>query len=241
MASRRLFSGGLLLALAVGHPAVAGSFGIAPTRVELAAGHRIDVLTVHNQDVGPVQVQVRAFAWSQHEGNDQYEETREVLVAPPVFELPPQADQIIRIALRRDPDPARELSYRIVLQEVPQALPAGTSGLKVALRLTIPVFVAPPQPVHAELAWRAQRLADGTLQIKAANRGRAHVQINQFDLQMGDSVAALPVRIVQYVLPGSEVGWIVTPPASASPEALMQVHGSSDEGAFTAPVTPTGL
>jgi fimbrial chaperone protein len=242
MASHRLFSDGLLLlALAAGHAAVAGSFGIAPTRVELAAGHRIDVLTVHNQDVGPVQVQVRAFAWSQHDGNDQYEETHEVLVAPPVFELPPQAEQIVRLALRRDPDPARELSYRVVLQEVPQALPAGTSGLKVAVRLAIPVFVAPPQPVHAELVWRAHRLADGRLQIEAANRGGAHVQINQFDLELGDAVAPLPVRIVQYVLPGSEVSWIVTPRVSVSPEAGLQVHGSSDQGAFTAPVTRTGL
>jgi fimbrial chaperone protein len=231
----------LLSALAVAHPAVAGSFGIAPTRVELDARRRIEVLTVHNQGVEPAQVQVRAFAWSQRDGQDQYDETHEVLVAPPVFELPPQADQIIRLALRRNPDPTRELSYRVVLEEVPHELPVGVTGLKVALRLTIPVFVAPAQPARAVVTWQAHRLADGTLQIQAANSGGAHVQINQFDLQLGDATAPLPVRTAWYVLPGSEVSWIVRPPANVTREAALQVQGSSDRGAFTAPVTLTGL
>jgi hypothetical protein len=34
---------------------------------------------------------------------------------------------------------------------------------------------------------------------------------------------------------------MVTPPASVSPDAGLQVHGSSDQGAFTALVTRTGL
>jgi fimbrial chaperone protein len=225
-----------VLALLVAQPAAAGAFGIAPTRLELAAAHRIDVLTVHNQDTAPALVQVRAFAWSQRSGRDQYDETRELLVAPPVFELPARAEQIVRVALRRDPDVARELSYRVVLQEVPRPLPAGTSGLNVALRLTIPVFVAPARPAHSELVWQAHYLADSTVRIEAANQGGAHVQISNFDVQFAGSATPLAVSTAQYLLPGSQVSWIVAPPADVKAHAVLLLRGSSDQGAFTAQV-----
>jgi fimbrial chaperone protein len=232
--AQRVFPGlGLLCLMVAAEVAAAGSFGIAPTRIELSAGHRVDVLTVRNQDSASSLVQVSAFAWSQRDGQDEYVATPELLVAPPVFELPGQAEQIIRVALRRDPDATRELSYRVVVQEVPRAQLVGT-GLNVALRLTIPVFVSPARPTYPDLEWHWQPLPDRTLRIDAVNRGTAHLQIHNLELQWEPAAEPLAVNAAKYVLPASAVSWIVVAPPGVDPQSELQVHGWSDQGAFSA-------
>ncbi len=114
-----------------------------------------------NADDSPVVVQIRVVRWSQKGGAEQLEDTRELLATPPVLQIPANSQQIIRVALRREPDSAQELSYRVIFEEVPQAAPKDFTGLRVALRLSIPVFVAPAQgKANAELAWESRWLPE---------------------------------------------------------------------------------
>lgn len=258
----------LLLCAVVAVPAVAGSFNISPIRVELTGGHRTAVLTMTNEDDEPVVVQVHVLAWSQQSGEEELVDTRELLVTPPVLQIPGGKEQILRVALRRDPDPTKEMTYRVVFEEVPQAAPANFSGLRVALRMSVPVFVA---PVHshatAELQWEAHALADGRYEVAATNNGTGHLQVTDFDVQLPG--AANPVRgmTAKYVLPGSRMSWILKPDGSAAapqpadpqapstfaphstptmraipqPGTPIVIHGHSDQGEFTAEVASNGL
>lgn len=232
--------GGLALLVMLGatHAALAGSFTISPVRVDLSAAHPIATLTLHNQDGERVLVQARATQWSQAGGTDQFADTREVLITPPVFELSGHAEQIVRVALRREPDPARELSYRIFLEEVPQPRPAGATGVGVALRLSIPAFVAAAHPARPDLVWQAQRLPDARVRIDAMNRGDAHVQIAGLELRIESS----PVRVegMRYLLPGSRASWLAPVPATAPLGQSLEIHGFSDQGEFTAQAARAG-
>ncbi len=76
-------------------------------------------------DDSPVVVQIRVVRWSQKGGAEQLEDTRELLVTPPVLQIPANSQQIVRVALRREPDGAQELTYRVIFEEVPQAAPQG--------------------------------------------------------------------------------------------------------------------
>lgn len=224
-----------LLASALAGTASAGTFSISPIRVELGASQRTAVLTVHNEEDKPVLVQATVLAWKQAGGEDQTEATRDLLVTPPVFTIGPNADQVLRVALRGQPDPARELDYRLLLAEVPGPPEQGFTGLRLALRLSLPVFVTPAHAApHVE--WRLERAADGALSLVAENSGNQHLQLSDFRLRFGDDAHAMHVGVMRYVLPGSRVGWPVTLPEGADPAAALSVQGFGDQGAFEASV-----
>jgi fimbrial chaperone protein len=220
--------------LAAAGTAAASTFTVSPIRLELSAAHHTGVLTVHNDGDEPTLVQVRAVAWSQVNGEDQYTDTHEVLSTPPVFEIPAKGEQIVRVALLREPDPSRELEYRVFLEEVPHDPPPGVTGLSIALRLSLPVFILPAGSTRAQVLWHAQRLQDGSLEIDAANQGSAHLQISDFELRFAGQSTPVHVAQTRYALPNSEINWVVTPPPEAAQASSLQIHGFSDKGEFDA-------
>ena len=236
MSFRRAIGCVALLLLAGAQRAKAGSFSVTPVRVELAQGHRTAVLTLRNPGDTPLTVQVSLVDWTQPDGEDRYAATHDVLATPPVFTISGNSEQIIRVALRRDADATRELPYRIFFEEVPQAAARDFNGLNVALRIGVPVFLQPRAAARSELSWSAHSLPDGRLQIEAGNSGTAHVQVTDFDLAFDAPGSRVHVGVVKYVLPGSRMSWIVTPPAGTSTTGTAHIHGFSDHGEFDAVV-----
>jgi len=98
-----------LLALAAAHAAQAGSFSATPVRVTLSPASRTASLTIENKGDEEVLVQSQVMAWSQRDGGDVLEESRELLISPPIFRIAPGAAQTLRIGLMRRPDPSRQL------------------------------------------------------------------------------------------------------------------------------------
>jgi fimbrial chaperone protein len=223
----------LLAVLAAAGTAAASSLGIAPVRIELSPSVSTAVLTVRNPEDSPVTVQAQGAAWSQQDTHDQLADTHDLLVTPPLFTIAPRGRQVVRIALRRAPDPSRELDYRLVLSEIPPvAAPQGT-GLRFALRITLPVFVAAATRTSAALSWRHDWLPDGTLEIEAENRGTAHLQILDFDVQTADHAAqVVHTAAARYLLPGSAAHWQLHPDASFPHATRIVIHGHSDAADF---------
>lgn len=228
----------LLLCLLGSQPLFAGSFTISPVRVELSAAHPIATLTLHNPLKERTLVEAQVLRWSQVEGADRFRATRALLVTPPVFELAGHGEQIVRVALRRAPDPMRELSYRVFLEEVPPPLPAGATGIGVTLRVSLPVFVDAAHATRPAVLWRAQPLADGRWQIDAHNQGSAHLQIAALELTARG--AAVRLGGMKYLLPGSTASWITPKPLEVPPGAALEIHGESDRGEFTAQAARAG-
>jgi fimbrial chaperone protein len=226
-----LANGGWLMLAAL--PATASTFTVAPIGLQLSPAHRTGVLTIRNNGDEPTLVQVRALAWSQTEGVDQYDPTPDVLITPPVFQIQPKGDQIVRVVLRRNADPARELTYRVFLQEVPPARQVGGAGLSMVLEISLPLFVPPSRAAQAEVVWRAQRLADGSLRISADNQGSAHLRITNFDLRFDDTATPIHISQPKYALPDSQVSWIITLPADAHLDSLLKIQGDSNQGEFS--------
>lgn len=217
--------------------AMAGSFTIAPVRVELGPSKRTEALTVRNEEDRPVLIQLDVRAWSQVAGEDRLDETAEALATPPVFTLPARGQQVVRVALRRQPDPARELQYRLILTEVPAAAAADFSGLQVALRLSLPVFVRPSSAVAPALDWRAAWDEQGQLVLTARNSGTAHAQVTDFRLVDQGSGQPLAEGLEsRYVLPGSERRWLLTPATAANHVRELQLHAETDRGTVTTTV-----
>ena len=225
-------------------PSLAGSFSISPLRVELSAQASTAALTIRNEEDAPALVQVETLLWSQSAGEDKLEPTQDLLVSPTVFTLPARGSQLVRVALRGAADPTRELSYRVILQEVPPEASPDFTGLRVALRLSIPVFVAPAASAKPDLAWSAVRDASGAIVLRADNSGGAHARVLSFTLTPESGTGAvLQDSVATYILPGQHRTWTLqnnnkTRDDSTASAARYRLKANTEHGEVVAELTP---
>jgi fimbrial chaperone protein len=206
----------------------AGSFSVNPVRVTLSAKQPVVAITVRNSDTEQTVVQLETNAWTQVDGKDTQVPSSDLLATPPIFTLPPGGSQIVRVGLRGARKSPGEVTYRLSLREVPP--PKDTpNGLRVALLISMPIFVVPTTPVAPDLKWRATRDADGKVRVVATNTGNAHVQLGKLDLLAnGDVVGSR--AIAEYVLPGNTRSWTLDAKGKLDAGAKMQISATSDAG-----------
>jgi fimbrial chaperone protein len=209
----------------------AGSFSVNPVRVTLSAKQPVAAITVRNAASEPTVVQLEVHAWSQEQGQDVLVPTSDVLATPPIFTVPPGKTQILRVGLRRPSAAAGETTYRLILREVPEAM--RTQGVKVALRISMPVFVVPATPVAPALEWKTTRTADGQIRVQVTNTGTAHAQVSKIELALADGGKAIGTRtMADYVLPGTTRSWTLAPSELTVVGSMVRIGSMTDAGAF---------
>lgn len=219
---------GAALSLAVvggGSPAAAGTLRVNPVLVEIGEGQRSGTVSVTNVENSPVVIRATVFEWRQENGEDRYIETAAMIVSPPVVTIAPGATQIVRVGPRAAPNAAA--SYRLIIEEVPEATPG--TGIRVALRLNLPLYIRMPAGRPADLAWSARRGADGNWSVEARNGGAGWIRVNG-----AIAAAATGLRFDDgfafgTVLPGGARRWTIgRAPAIADRARFQQIGADSD-------------
>lgn len=215
--------------------AQAGSFSINPVKLTLSAQNSMQIMTVRNDGAEAAVMQVELVAWSQANGQDVYTPTRELLATPPIFTVPAGGSQIIRVGLRRAPEGQRELAYRMFLQEVPPPAKPDTVGLQVALRISVPVFVAPSEPVKPVLYWQAVRLDEHTLKVGVTNTGNGHDHLSAYKIyRTGNAKPILAQKLFSYLLPGETHYWSLTTDTMPNPGESLRILTHTETGEVNA-------
>lgn len=198
-----------ILALFFQTYARAAGWDIDPVRIELSQQQQTAALTVKNSSDQATSIQIQAVEWSQHEGKDIYKPTTELLVSPPIFTIAPKSEQVIRVALRRQADSAKELTYRISLQELPPQQTQSFMGVHVALRVSLPVFVQSTIGLsEPKMSWEVLQLPENQLKVVLRNTGNAHVQVSDFSLYVpGNNTPIAGEAGSSYVLSGQTQEW----------------------------------
>ncbi len=178
---------------------------VYPLRVTFEANKTSEVVTVRNTDAKPLLLQPSVARWSQVDGQEVLEPTRDILLSPPLVEIPAGESQTIRLALRREADASMQRSYRLILQEVPRNAPATSTQVTMALKITIPVFVTAKTPSPAQM--RVTALA-GSSQLQFTNNGKSHLQIKSF-IVADNATQITKNESMFYVLPGQSIKQIV--------------------------------
>ena len=160
----------------------AGSLQVGPTRVSLADPASVESLTVRNAGDADMIVQLEKFAWHQREGLDEYEPTDELIATPPVFRVAAGGVQTIRIGVRSAAESDRQRAYRVFVREVPSEVTNAAGGLRVALRIGVPVFQGVSQAPADSVSWIAARQEDGRIAITANNAADAYVHVSELQL-----------------------------------------------------------
>jgi fimbrial chaperone protein len=201
----------LVLTAALVAPATfASSLDVQPVRLELASADDVGAVTFRNQGSSALLIQARPTAWSQVDGKSDFVATDELIVSPPIFNLQPGADQVVRVGVRGALGRSSERAYRIFFTELPGRPAAETANLRVNLSLAIPVFLAPEQRAPAPLEWSLTALEGGRVELGLHNAGNEHVQVKQVILKEAFSNRELGAgTALGYVLAGGERRWTI--------------------------------
>jgi len=215
--------------------ASAASLGVSPVRVTLSDSQKMSTITITNRGIEPVIMQLELYSWSQRDNEDVLTATREVLANPPIFTVPAGDSQLVRLGLRRATDPKRELTYRVIMRELPPPPDPNLNGARMLLELSLPVFVLPKTTLKPALLWQAIHTPDGGLKLSLSNIGSVHIQISRLKLLLPGSLQPLTLESSRYVLPG-QIGDFFLPFNSEnpipSPGATIQISAQTDVGDF---------
>jgi fimbrial chaperone protein len=230
---RRLSPIALVVAiLGVVSPAFCGTFTVSPVRISLSQSRPNSILQVTNRNDEPVTLQAHIVVWTSDGVKDIYQDSDEVMLNPPIANVGPKQTQFIRLGLRWPNETAQERSYRLILEEVPQAPKADFQGIRTLLRVVIPIFVAPRVTTNPKLSWDAVRTSNDRVRLIVKNLGTAHVQIKSLELASAEEPKSA-IRDSQpvYLLPNQQREWIVNDDAIRLARRIAIV-AATDAGAF---------
>ena len=201
--------------------AAASGLQVSPISLSLQAKENASGLTISNTGDNAVHAQVRVYQWSQNEKGDQLTTSRGLLASPPMIELQPGENQLIRVIRASAPPSgagAVEASYRLLIDEIPIKSAEQKAGLQFALSYSLPVFVNPIgiTETSPKLHWNYRLQPDGKqIELSVKNSGNGHAQLaglslisssgNDIDIHQG---------LLGYVLPGATMQWTLKIPPS---------------------------
>ena len=185
---KRSTSVAALAALALSSAALAGSFGVSPTRVDLDRGAKSAIVEVMNDDTATLSFQAKLFEWHQGpDGKDEYAESQDLIYFPQIFTVAAKSKRVIRVGLKA-PAIDAEKAYRLFIEETPEpAKEPSAAGpqVRVVLRFGVPVFVAPQSPVR-KLEVEGVEVARGKALLTIRNIGNQSARFESFKLMRGD-------------------------------------------------------
>ena len=216
---------------ALAGPVQASTVVIWPVDPIIKPGEQATALWLENKGDTPVTLQVRSFDWSQSNGEDQLANQDEVVASPPIATVAPGKRQLVRIIRRAMPaaGSAAERSYRLIIDELPVAPPAGqegttSAGLAVQMRYSIPLFTYAADPVaQAPRLVSTMRASARERMVEIRNSGTGHARLTDLRMVLGGREQVLKPGLAGYVLPGATMRFAV--PDNAAGTLKASVNG----------------
>jgi fimbrial chaperone protein len=218
----------------------AASVNVVPVRVNLDPGQRSTVVTIQNTGEQALSMQADAFTWTQDEAAaDIYAPSDDLLVVPRIFTVPGGGSQIVRIG-QIAPAPAPvETAYRVFFTELVSEEGRSSPGLKIRLRIGIPVFIAPAGDATAALDLvRSAQVEDG-YEVVYRNSGNVHIQITRVSAKTNreDVTDNVSTDSGLYLLPGT-TGRVVMPIEDGT--SVSSISATTDTAGTVEHVLPFG-
>ena len=140
----------LIAAMCISSEVAAGNFSVSPVRIFMKPTERASAITIVNHGDTDLTLETELTSWKQNaDGSFDQQLTDDVIVAPPQMRLAPKARQVIRVARVVPAVPGVQMTYRLLVREVPQAAaPKPGFNVDIALAFSIPIFMTPPSFKH---------------------------------------------------------------------------------------------
>ncbi|WP_345817835.1 molecular chaperone (plasmid) [Paraburkholderia sp. PREW-6R] len=189
------------------------SLQISPVSVELQSGEKATGVTLRNPDEQPMYGQVRVFRWDQENGEDVLAPSQELIASPPLVEMAPHGEQLVRLVRANAVPSSTEQSYRLLIDELPQPEEGSSSGVKIRLRYSVPVFVEPAGVAGVpDLTWHLWKTSSGWT-MRVQNTGTRRAQIAAVDVvDRAGTPHHVNRGLLGYALAGRAGEWSITLP-----------------------------
>ncbi len=221
-------------------PSNATSLRVSPVILDLKAPAATSNLRIRNDAKAPINVQVRIFRWTQQNGADVLTTAEDVVASPPITQLKPGAENLIRIVrLSKTPVKAEE-SYRVMVDELPPRSKAQSGTVKLVVRHSIPVFISPENANDAQPAWSVTPKGNA-YQVTVSNKGSKRLRIANLKLLSSNGQAiALQQGLVGYVLGKSGASWLIPATGGKRASGTLKISADSEGGPVNATARVTG-
>lgn len=211
----------------------AGSLSVSPTLIDQRAPAKTATVTVQTEGRDPLSVQVRLFRWSQADGKDRLEPTRDVVASPPLLKIAPGTDYTVRIVRVAKQPVTGEESYRLLIDQLPDPKDRKANQVSLVIRHSIPVFFRAGDERKAALAWSAARTSKG-LVLTARNDGDSRLRLTNLVIKDGAGKVLRRIDgLAGYVLGHSVMSWTVSGAAGqVAPGKTIDIAGLGEGGPF---------
>ena len=219
----------------------AATVAISPVVLEINAQQQLmSLTTVSNRGNTPVSFTASLLRWTQKDGQDVLEPTREAVVNPPRFTIAPGRSQVVRIGLRTRPS-APQVTYRPLLRQEPEpaapvvvapttdsastpAAPQVQAAISPTYVFSLPLFVSQPS-AQANVKASLERGAD-SLNLVLSNSGNAFAVYRNLSTTANNEAVNLGSV---YVLAGSTMRVGLPPALSAAKTVTVRFTDSAQQ------------
>ncbi|PYT16824.1 MAG: hypothetical protein DMG59_09335 [Acidobacteria bacterium] len=232
-----LISRGLLMLTGGFSMLQAGSYMVKPVRIELSARQLRTTIQIQNLGNEATTIQARVVAWNAKGLEEVLSENDEILLNPPIFTIAAGREQSMRLGLRQPKPATVELTYRLILEEVPPPPRPEFTGVNTVLKISVPIFVKPAMPAP-QLTWTVKHISDKELQLAVENQGNSHVQIKQIAVTGADrSEPDFVKNTSTYVLKTGRKEWVIRDAHLAGAGRFL-VQARTDNGEIRETLSP---
>jgi fimbrial chaperone protein len=155
--------------------------------------------------------------------------TEDLILTPPILKLAPRARQVVRLARLGPPPAGEQLTYRLIMREVPEARAGSQLQLQVALAFSLPVFISPPG-VKRDLQCSVERAAADEVRALCQNGGTAYAQIRTLDLFDAQGAKLATRDTGGYVLPSVRRAFDIKRGDGRIPAGRVKLQVALDDG-----------
>ncbi|MCV9907826.1 molecular chaperone [Ochrobactrum sp. AN78] len=218
----------------------AASLRVSPVLIDLSAPAAASSVRIWNDAKRPINVQVRIFRWSQSNGVDSYTPATDVAVSPPISQLKPGGENMVRVVRTSKRPVKAEESYRLIVDELPSSSQQKSGTVNLIIRHSIPVFFSPEDNSGADVAWNVQKKSGG-YQVTVNNRGDKRMRVSDLALQSkGGAPVAQQKGLVGYVLGKSSVSWFIPGTRNNRGGGSLMISAQSEAGPINAQANVRG-
>ena len=194
--------------LAVPFSVSAATLQVSPVNIEVTSPATTATETLSNIDgKGVLNCQVRVFKWTQVNGVEKLEPTRDVVASPPALTIAEGKNATVRIVRLSKTPVTTEETYRLLVDEIPTAPTKGTQAVAFAVRHNIPIFFAPPG-ISTKMDWSA-KVVKGGIKLIVNNVGQRHVRVASLAMSANGKTDVYNNGLAGYALAGSSNDWLV--------------------------------
>ena len=120
----------------------AASLQVSPISLTFTTGEKAKEIWLTNTSNEPIRAQTRVLNWTQVEGKEQLNPSRDLVASPSITEIKAGDRQLIRVLRMNMQNAGTEQTYRLLVDELPKTNQVNQqTGLQLLLQYSIPVFV----------------------------------------------------------------------------------------------------